>query len=49
MKTREELLKKLAKWYQKAEDCLDRSKVKRILKKAKKHAKRLSNLDSYSN
>jgi hypothetical protein len=42
----QETLQKLAKWYRRAEECLDRNEVKKILKKAKKHSKRLSGMDS---
>jgi hypothetical protein len=45
MKTRSEILQKLVKWYERAENCLDRSEVKKILKKAKKHARRLTEMD----
>jgi hypothetical protein len=46
MDKHQETLQKLAKWYCRAEECLDRSEVKKILKKAKKHSKRLSDMDS---
>ncbi len=46
MKTKAEILAKLAKWYQRAQDCTDRSEVQRIIKKARKHAKRLAELES---
>ena len=45
MKTRQEILQKLAKWYQRAQECTDRAKVAKILKKAEKHRKRLDALD----
>ena len=45
MKTRKEILAKLAKWYQRAEECTDRKEVEKILKKAKKHATRLAEMD----
>ena len=45
MKTRAEIMQKLAKWFQRAEECTDRSEVDKILRKAEKHAKRLAELD----
>ena len=45
MKSREHILAKLMKWYQLAERCTDRSEVEKILRKAKKHARRLAELD----
>jgi hypothetical protein len=45
MKTRQEILAKLAKWYQRAEECTDRKEVEKILRKAKKHATRLAEMD----
>lgn len=48
MKDRAHILAKLAKWYQRAEECTDRSKVDKILRKAKKHARRLAELDQES-
>lgn len=45
MRTRQEILAKLAKWFQRAEGCTDPSKVDKILRKAEKHAKRLAELD----
>ena len=49
MKTRQHHVEKLAKWYQRAEECTDRSKVAKILRKAEKHAKRLAELDQMGN
>ena len=46
MKTRQEILAKLAKWYQRAEEATTRQEVAKILRKAKKHADRLADLDS---
>ena len=46
MKTRAEILAKLAKWYQRAEEATSRDQVAKILRKAKKHADRLADLDS---
>ena len=46
MKTREQILQKLAKWYQRAEECTNRKEVEKILRKVKKHAKRLADLDN---
>ncbi len=46
MKTREEILNKLAKWYQRAEEATSREQVAKILRKAKKHARALAELDS---
>ena len=46
MKTRQEILAKLAKWYQRAEEATSRDQVAKILRKVKKHAKRLAELDS---
>lgn len=48
MKTRQEILQKLVKWYQRAEECMDPQEVKRILRKANKHARRLAELDQLS-
>ena len=45
MKTRNEILKKLAKWYQRAEKAPSRKEVAKILRKAKKHASKLAELD----
>ena len=45
MKDRAHYLKKLAKWFQRAEECTDHSEVDKILRKAEKHAKRLAELD----
>ena len=45
MKTRHKILQKLAKWYQRAEETTSREEVTKILKKVKKHAKRLTDLD----
>ena len=45
MKSRQEILAKLAKWYQRAEECTSRDQVDKILRKVKKHAKRLAELD----
>ena len=45
MKTREQILQKLAKWYRRAEEATSREQVAKILRKAKKHAKRLAELD----
>ena len=45
MKGRQHILAKLMKWYQRAEECTDRSQVDKILRKAKKHARRLAELD----
>jgi len=46
MKTRQEILAKLAKWYQRAEEATSRDQVAKILRKVKKHAKRLAELDA---
>ena len=46
MKTRTEILAKLAKWYQRAEEATSRDQVAKILRKAKKHADRLADFDS---
>ena len=46
MKTREQILQKLAKWYQRAEEATSRKEVAKILRKAKKHARALAELDS---
>tara|TARA_Y100000004_G_scaffold197227_1_gene270534 strand:+ start:513 stop:668 length:156 start_codon:yes stop_codon:yes gene_type:complete len=46
MKTRNEILSKLAKWYQRAEEATSRKEVAKILRKAKKHARRLAELDA---
>lgn len=46
MKTRQEILAKLAKWYQRAEEAVTRQEVAKILRKAKKHADALADLDS---
>ena len=45
MKDRQHILAKLMKWYQRAEECTDRSEVDKILRKARKHARRLAELD----
>ena len=45
MKTRTEILAKLAKWYRRAEEATSREQVAKILRKAKKHAERLAELD----
>ena len=45
MKTRQEIAAKLAKWYLRAEEATSRSEVAKILRKVKKHAKRLAELD----
>ena len=45
MKDRQHILAKLAKWYQRAEECTDRDQVDKILRKAKKHARKLAELD----
>lgn len=45
MKTRHEILQKLAKWYQRAEETTSRKEVEKILRKVKKHAKKLADLD----
>ena len=45
MKDRQHYLAKLMKWYQRAEECTDRSQVDKILRKAKKHARKLAELD----
>ena len=44
MKTRQEILAKLAKWYQRAEEATSRKEVAKILRKAKKHARGLPSL-----
>jgi len=46
MKTRAEILAKLAKWYQRAEQATSREEVAKILRKAKKHARKLAELDT---
>ena len=46
MKTRHEILQKLAKWYQRAEEATSREEVEKILRKVKKHAQKLADLDS---
>ena len=46
MKTRQEIMAKLAKWYKRAEEATTRQEVAKILRKAKKHADRLADLDS---
>ena len=46
MKSREHILQKLAKWYQRAEEATSREQVAKILRKVKKHARRLADLDS---
>ena len=46
MKTRQEILAKLAKWYQRAEEATSRKEVAKILRKAKKHARALAELDA---
>ena len=46
MKTRQEILAKLAMWYQRAEEATTRREVAKILRKAKKHTDRLADLDS---
>ena len=46
MKTRHQILQKLAKWYQRAEECTSRKEVEKILRKVKKHAKALADIDS---
>ena len=45
MKTRAEILAKLAKWYVRAQEATSRDQVEKILRKAKKHSDRLSELD----
>ena len=45
MKNRTEILQKLAKWYQRAEEATSREQVEKILRKARKHARRLAELD----
>ena len=45
MKTRAEILAKLAKWYQRAEQATSRKEVDKILRKAAKHARRLAEID----
>jgi len=47
VKTRSEILAKLAKWYQRAEEATSRDQVAKILRKVKKHAKRLAELDEH--
>ena len=46
MKTRAEILAKLAKWYQRAEEATSREQVAKILRKAKKHTDALAELDN---
>lgn len=46
MKTRAEVLAKLAKWYQRAEEATSRGEVAKILRKTRKHAKKLAELDA---
>lgn len=46
MKDRHHILQKLAKWYQRAEEATSRKEVEKILRKVKKHAQRLADLDS---
>ena len=45
MKTREQIAAKLAKWYLRAEEATTRSEAVKVLRKIKKHAKRLAKLD----
>lgn len=45
MKTRAEILAKLAKWYRRAEEATSRKEVDKILRKAAKHARKLSEID----
>lgn len=45
-KTREQVLGKLMKWYQRAELATTRKEVEKVLRKAAKHAKRLAELDN---
>jgi hypothetical protein len=45
MKDRTEILQKLAKWYKRAEEATSREQVEKILRKARKHARRLAELD----
>ena len=46
MTKRQKIAAKLAKWYLRAEEAVSRSEVRKILRKVKKHAKRLAELDS---
>ena len=45
MKTREQIAAKLAKWYLRAEEATTKSEAAKVLRKIKKHAKRLAKLD----
>jgi len=45
MKTRQQIVAKLAKWYLRAEEATTRSEAAKVLRKIKKHAKRLAKLD----
>jgi len=45
MKTREQIIAKLAKWYLRAEEAATRSEAAKVLRKIKKHARRLAKLD----
>lgn len=44
--TREQVLSKLMKWYQRAELATTRKEAVKILRKAAKHARRLAELDN---
>jgi hypothetical protein len=48
MRTREQIVAKLAKWYLRAEEATTRSEAAKVLRKIKKHAKRLAKLDMAS-
>ena len=45
MKTREQIAAKLAKWYLRAEEATTKSEAAKVLRKIKKHARRLAKLD----
>lgn len=48
MKTRQQIAAKLAKWYLRAEEATTRSEAAKVLRKIKKHARRLARLDMTS-
>jgi len=47
--TKTERIQKLAEWYEKAEQATSRKEVKKIIKKAEKHARKLALADMMEN
>ena len=46
MKSRQHIIAKIAKWMQEAEECLTREDAQKAIRKARKHTRRLAEIEA---